>query len=79
MDYQALSDEINNDPVGIGYELYVTDKNDMAIADFLNTRTVDVVGWVSRNDFLIWTAQSIRTIIKDTAGAVRDANVNPLI
>ncbi|MCP5246545.1 MAG: hypothetical protein H6937_11615 [Burkholderiales bacterium] len=72
MDYQALNNEIANDPEGLGYALHVTEKNDIAIADLLNGANVDVVGWVSRNDFLIWTAQSIRAVIEDTATDITD-------
>ncbi|SEN71260.1 hypothetical protein [Nitrosomonas marina] len=72
MDYQAINNEIANDPQSLGYSAYVTDKNDLAIAELLNSSTVDVVGWVSRNDFLIWAAQSIRGVIEDTASAQSD-------
>jgi hypothetical protein len=39
MDYTALKNEITNDPLNLGYAVFVTAGNDQAIADLLNAAT----------------------------------------
>ena len=65
MDYQALHDYIIADPV---FAPWIAGGNDQQIADEINTRTVAVVGSVSRAKFAMWCgATGVRVAIEDHA------------
>ena len=68
----SLRSEIQNDPAALGYAALVTANNDQGIADLLNDTLESNVGWAKRNDFLSWSASSIRSVIEDTAANQAD-------
>ena len=67
MDYTALKNEITNDPLNLGYAVFVTAGNDQAIADLLNMATGPGAGTVamssmSRDDFMMAIVPALVTL-----------------
>lgn len=73
MDYAALQTELLNDPQGLGYAAHISSGNHLVLAQLLNTEDISVYSWVTRDNFLIWTASSIRAKIEDTANDSQDS------
>jgi hypothetical protein len=64
MDYTALKNEITNDPLGLGYSIFVTAGNDEAIAAILNMTTGPGAATVTasvmpRDDFMLAITPSL--------------------
>lgn len=74
----TLTEELTNDPAGLGYAALITAGNDAGIANLLNTATVFVVGEIDRADLATWAASTgmramIKTLSEDAGSALQSS------
>lgn len=70
IDHSALKDEINNDPLALGFQPHVSSGDDQGVADLLNAKNYTKTAPVPNTVVLKWiAANGVLAAVSDTAAS----------